>query len=295
MTEPIQVAGAASIRAALAQKKRRGELRRTGRAGRGQISRRAENVYAVELLRIVGEMGRMVEERIIPRLAGIAERRPRAAQHHRADAGGLQRLVGRVETAFARRKDIVRAAASAGRRVAHENSQLLRGGFQRALGVDPIGAEPFVAPMVEQFVSENVRQVGKLADQFFTRVEARISQGLGTGRTPEEIAADLRRNFVKVGTGIESAKKRARQLARDQVNRFSGELQRARQTKLGVKRYVWRTSRDERVRPLHRSREGKIFRWSDPPDEDEYDGHPGIPPNCRCHAEPYLEDLIPED
>lgn len=52
-----------------------------------------------------------------------------------------------------------------------------------------------------------------------------------------------------------------------------------------TKRYVWRAQRDERVRPSHRVRDGRIFSWSNPPDT----GHPGEDYNCRCEAIPYVE------
>jgi hypothetical protein len=47
-------------------------------------------------------------------------------------------------------------------------------------------------------------------------------------------------------------------------------------------RYIWRTVRDAHVRPAHAAREGKVFRWSNPPQG----GNPGEAPNCRCWAEP---------
>lgn len=50
--------------------------------------------------------------------------------------------------------------------------------------------------------------------------------------------------------------------------------------------YVWRTAGDTRVREGHVHREGKVFRWSEPPEG----GHPGTEPNCRCWAEPYYGD-----
>ena len=53
----------------------------------------------------------------------------------------------------------------------------------------------------------------------------------------------------------------------------------------GTDRYVWRTQRDERLRPSHRMNDGRIFSWSDPPDT----GHPGEDYNCRCEAIPYVE------
>lgn len=49
--------------------------------------------------------------------------------------------------------------------------------------------------------------------------------------------------------------------------------------------YVWRTRRDERVRPSHRRNDGRIFSWASPPDT----GHPGEDYNCRCEAIPYVE------
>jgi len=48
--------------------------------------------------------------------------------------------------------------------------------------------------------------------------------------------------------------------------------------------YVWRTRRDERVRPSRRMNDGRIFSWSDPPAT----GHPGDDYNCRCEALPFV-------
>ena len=62
----------------------------------------------------------------------------------------------------------------------------------------------------------------------------------------------------------------------------------ARQMKLGIERYRWRTAGDTRVRTEHAMREGQIFSWDRPPP----DGHPGQPINCRCYAEPVIEDVL---
>ncbi|PIQ97754.1 MAG: hypothetical protein COV67_02625 [Nitrospinae bacterium CG11_big_fil_rev_8_21_14_0_20_56_8] len=48
-------------------------------------------------------------------------------------------------------------------------------------------------------------------------------------------------------------------------------------------RYIWRTRKDIKVRKEHRAREGKIFYWNNPP-EDE---HPGEAYGCRCWAEAF--------
>lgn len=57
-------------------------------------------------------------------------------------------------------------------------------------------------------------------------------------------------------------------------------------------RYIWRTQKDDKVRDLHRVREGKIFYWYQPPQG----GHPGQAPGCRCVAQEYhMKDKTPEN
>lgn len=51
--------------------------------------------------------------------------------------------------------------------------------------------------------------------------------------------------------------------------------------------YIWRTRRDNKVRPAHADREGQIFSWDEPPTG----GHPGEDHNCRCTAEPYFPEI----
>lgn len=59
----------------------------------------------------------------------------------------------------------------------------------------------------------------------------------------------------------------------------------------GVRRYVWTTRRDERVRPLHVDLEGTVQRWDAPPlaGLPNFHGHPGEAAGpCRCTAFPVL-------
>ena len=52
--------------------------------------------------------------------------------------------------------------------------------------------------------------------------------------------------------------------------------------------YIWRTKRDNKVRPSHAANEGKVFSWDNPPPT----GHPGDDDNCRCVAEPYKPEKL---
>ncbi|MES2143761.1 MAG: phage minor head protein [Pseudomonadota bacterium] len=60
---------------------------------------------------------------------------------------------------------------------------------------------------------------------------------------------------------------------------------------LQIESYTWRSRDDSRVRASHSEYDDSVFSWSDPPEG----GHPGQGWNCRCTAEPIIDqDSIPE-
>ncbi|MFN9900791.1 MAG: phage minor head protein, partial [bacterium] len=66
--------------------------------------------------------------------------------------------------------------------------------------------------------------------------------------------------------------RKAQLIARDQTAKANAVLTQVRQQRLGIQEYIWQTCQDERVRPTHASKHGKIFRWDSPPPDT---GHPG--------------------
>lgn len=54
--------------------------------------------------------------------------------------------------------------------------------------------------------------------------------------------------------------------------------------------YRWRTKQDDRVRPEHRARHGRLFSWVYAPEG----GHPGEDYGCRCWAESVHDDDVVE-
>lgn len=71
---------------------------------------------------------------------------------------------------------------------------------------------------------------------------------------------------------------------------------RTRHEELGIKRYMWISSRDERVRKRHKELDRTIHDWSDPPVVDPKTGrrcHPGEDYGpCRCTASPLVDDIM---
>ena len=77
----------------------------------------------------------------------------------------------------------------------------------------------------------------------------------------------------------------SRRIAIDQDRKYRGGLAEARQAANGVREYMWETMKDERVRPNHRTKQGRVFAWKSPPPDT---GHPGESINCRCKAIPII-------
>jgi SPP1 gp7 family putative phage head morphogenesis protein len=79
---------------------------------------------------------------------------------------------------------------------------------------------------------------------------------------------------------------RAKLIAKDQVNKFYGELNRERQRGLGIRKATWRTAADNRVRDEHEALNGTVYDLDNPPE-----GGPGQPVGCRCYDDPDLESV----
>lgn len=126
---------------------------------------------------------------------------------------------------------------------------------------------------------DKMKGIGQAAKDEIARL---VAEGFEKGSQASTIA---RRIEDRVGIG----RRRAQFVARNEMGNLYAEHTKLRQTELGATRYVWRTSLDERVRASHAAKEGETFSWNDPPADT---GHPGEDFNCRCTAEPVLDDLL---
>jgi len=117
--------------------------------------------------------------------------------------------------------------------------------------------------------------------EHFQRLEKLVQEAVHDGVRVEELKDRLR--------GLDGiTKRRAEVIARDQVVKYNGKMTEIRHKDIGVRRYRWRTSKNGRVRDEHRAREGKLFYYARPPK----DGAPGESVQCRCYADPDLEDVL---
>lgn len=126
-----------------------------------------------------------------------------------------------------------------------------------------------------QWASSLIRDI---SDQARRRIEAQIYQGFIDQIPRRQIGKEIQKI-------INSSRKRANLIARDQANKLSGKMDELRHREAGIKQYRWRTAEDDRVRPTHAANNRKIFSWKKPP---VVTGHPRTEINCRCTAEAYI-------
>lgn len=232
----------------------------------------------------------MVRAQLIPeleRISNVAQLQVDSAHTDQDDPSVIiETIVGPIKARIDRTQ--LRDAEQLARQFFMETSrfskrQLLKQ-LKGVLGVDVFPNERQIRQMLTSFTKENDAHIRSIPNRFLDDVSNLVQRRVRAGDRPVVIARDIQKRF-------KTGQKQAALIARDQVNKLNGALTRMRQTNLGIRQYIWRTSRDERVRTKHLDREGQTFDWDDPPDG----GHPGQEVNCRCTAEPVIEGVAPPE
>lgn len=249
------------------------------------IERRYQHDLRIRLKRL----WKILQERLLPRLESLANK---AAQElgrpkHDAASDDLQQIIGGIRVEFGRvlpQDEVKRLAKFRAKNVSDFNRAQQDKVFKTVLDVDVFHSEPYLEPQFESFAVENVRLISSVEDDLLDQIQGLVTRAFQTGSSIKDLSSDIRDRF-------DVANSRADLIARDQIGKLNGQLSEIRQNNLGVRRFVWRTALDERVRPEHALREGEVYDWDDPPDGEI----PGYPINCRCIAEPVIEDLLDDN
>lgn len=170
----------------------------------------------------------------------------------------------------------------------HQREQLDRQ-LRSAIGVGLGQIEKPVRDHLTSWATENVNLIRTVPQRYFARLRAGVEEAYASGMHPTTLA----KRFADVH---DISLNDAMRIAVDQIGKLNGQLNRERQTSIGIEDYMWRGVRDSRERDNHNDLEGVRCSWSDPPmgggtDEDEA-GHPGSGIQCRCYPEPVLDHLI---
>ncbi len=237
----------------------------------------AEKQYQAVLRAMLRGIGTEVRESVIPQYAADLDQRRREAKitldgPKSGWFGGMYNLAVALQ----------RVANAAMERIIRLEGKRHTEGFmsiaKKALGIDlraVIGDED-IEGAIEAAIIRNVSLIKSLSDDMIKRVEQTVIENSIAGNSVKTLRSKLVEQF-----GIED--RRAGRIARDQMSKFHADLDEVRQTQAGIAEYDWSTSHDERVRPLHKSLDGKRYKWGKPTGAEQ-----GLPPGkpvlCRCRA-----------
>ena len=141
----------------------------------------------------------------------------------------------------------------------------------------------FYQNKLDDWTQNNVDLIKSIPYDTIEEMGELIYDGYTSGKSTAQMATEIQELYSL-------NRNKAEFIARDQIAKLSGIIQKEQQLDAGVKRYVWSTSKDERVRRSHQELEGKICCWDTPPENSDGRAcHPGEDYGCRCVAIPLFE------
>lgn len=144
-----------------------------------------------------------------------------------------------------------------------------------------------IRDIVQASISENVALIKSIPSQYFTQIEGSVMRSVQVGRDLKTLADELQEHY-----GV--TRRRAVLISRDQNNKATAVIGRARQIQVGITQAKWLHSHGGREpRPTHLANSGKLYDvrtgWIDP--AVGYAVWPGTLINCRCVPVPVLPSV----
>ena len=249
--------------------------------------RSLEAIYTARILALLGAYRETVEKSLFGILEYIGA--PQAPKFDdpsdiiERTFAGLRVVVAQ----FFDKKRLQRIPAEMAFEIDKTNRTQFKRMVKTVLKVDPLLSEPWLMDSVNSFVKQNVSLIRSIPSDSLNEIEHMLYRDAQRKLSPQEMKKKIIERF-------EVAESRAELIAIDQVLKFNGSLTELRQRGIGVKQFVWRSSEDQRVRPLHQALNGNTYSWDDLPVSGTNGERlpPGMPIRCRCYAEPVLDDLL---
>lgn len=253
---------------------------RSRRVPKQQFPTAAEERHVQVARRLARELSAMIEALIVREIDAFVDE-PKEDSVERMDARSPRPVLDRIfrtwenSVSSQRTKRQMERTAKATDRF---NRKQVNRQMQAVIGIDLAVAEPFVAGAVQGFVQQNTSLITKMGRKELNKVERLVREAQKKGQRVESIGKLLE-------SRLQVAESRAILIARDQMGKLNAQLTQARHQSLGIESYIWRTVGDDRVRDEHVAIDGNKYTYAKgAPGE----GNPGEPIQCRCTAEPVI-------
>lgn len=253
---------------------------------------RVERDFEKRLLRFVRELDQIVKETVVARLESILRSARQSNERFDNYVDDLEAVFTQMRVVYGERindPSITNAVETTANAVDVANASAFSSKIAAVTGVNVISNTPGIKDAVNLWTRKNVTLIKTLGDEHFKDIERIVIDGVEEGRTLRTITEEIRKR-----TG--ASKNRAKLIARDQVGKLTANITARRSSDLGIKRFRWVTSLDDRVRASHRAIHGKVFSYEKGADVDGQSGVlPGEPINCRCAIIPILSSVGESD
>jgi len=254
--------------------------------------RMIERAYDKKLRRIVREMDKVVKEIVVARLPSVL--RDARASNERFDnyVDDLEAMFNQMRIVYGERVDdprITNVVGETGNAVNTTNAGAFTSKISAVTGVNVIANVPGVRDAVNLWTRQNVTLIKTLGEEHFKDIERIVIDGVEQGKGLRTITKEIQKK-------TKASRNRAKLIARDQVGKLTANITARRSSELGVKRFRWVTSLDDRVRASHRALHGKVYSYEKGASVDGETGVlPGEPINCRCALVPIISSVGESD
>lgn len=150
-------------------------------------------------------------------------------------------------------------------------------------GIALVATEPWLKDFMRVKINDNVGYIKTIHEDYFERIEDVVNDGAKSGASVKQIREQLIDE-------IDISKNKAQFIAVDQAGSILGQMTAERHQNIGIERFEWYDSADERVRDSHRKLSGETFSYSEPPEVNGRKVLPGEDYRCRCVAIPVFDD-----
>jgi len=245
-----------------------------------------EKKYQRDLVGTISELHNIIKEFLIPKLKNLKNSSKKSGSRLDAIDDDLKVIFNDLQIKFADRypeRLLESLAERRGIEISEHNLDLLRAQVKQVQGIDLFVAQTGIKTQINLFIQQNVSLIVTVHNTYLKDVRTIVYNGVGKG---ESLA--LMTEKISKRTGV--SKSRAKLIARDQTAKLNGDITAQRHTSLGIKKFEWSTSMDERVRFSHRAVNGKTFTYKKGATVDGVSGTiPGEPIQCRCIALPVFD------
>ena len=239
--------------------------------------------YQARLDKLIDQMGRSYQRAI-----GAAWRRkPPVMAQDESPAAALREVLNRLGREWEAR--FAEFASVEGRRFTKEAfrsadhsfaASLKKAGFSIQFKMTAAAND-----LTQATIAEQVGLIRSIPEQYHTQVQGIVMRGVTVGRDAQVIADGLQHQLGVV-------KRRAVVIARDQTNKATATITRARQAEIGITEAVWlHSSGGKQPRPEHVAFSGKRYEIAKGAYLEGVWTWPGYEINCRCVSKSVIPGL----